>query len=330
MTNNFSGKMSTEDEVRHQFNRFFTRAKMQSTYKPYFLKSILDLTEYNDSPKSFQGKNWIKKLPDGLKVDLEFIASRFAFMYWNPHFKFRLKQSPSYPREDVHIHLILDDMQNKLEKRKKIPKITVFCSPLNSGIRKRIISKCIQTDVLHRLLKDCNVYDISDNKKSIFVSNSVIEFISKNKPLLQNAIDFVITSFLETCNTAPQIATKISEKEPLSQLKSSIFAQMIRKQNGLCFYCVKRKIEVQEHVIPKNYVWDTKPHNIVGACTKCNKEKWYNLLPDENTFNKVLERNDEEWIKKIEGDQYSREAYKSQYHTCHSDYADDEFWTPSD
>ncbi len=301
---------------------------MASTYKPYFLKSLLDLTEYENSAKPFHGKDWIKKLPDGLKVDLEFIASRFAFLYWNPHFKFRLNQTP-HPSDDVHVYTILDNLQNMLGERKKIPKITVFCSPSCSDIRKQIIYKCIKPDVLNRLLKDCKIYRISEDKKSIFVPNSVIEFISKNKPSLQNAIDFVITSFLETCNLAPQIATKISEKPPISNLKKSIFDQMIRRQKGLCFYCEKRKIVVQEHVIPKNYVWNTKPHNIVGACTECNREKWYNLLPDEDTFNKVLKRNDEEWLKRIEGDLYSREAYELQYNTCHQDYADEAFWSPS-
>jgi 5-methylcytosine-specific restriction endonuclease McrA len=319
--------LNTEQEVRQEFNRFFTRRSLASTYKPYFLKSLFDLTEYDDSTKQFHGKDWIEKLPNGLKVDLEFIASRFAFLYWNPHFKFKLKQSP-HPREHVHVYLILDDLQNMLEERKKIPKITVFCSPMYSNIRKRIITKCIKPDVLHRLLKDCNIYRISNDKKSIFVPNTVIEFIHKNKPSLQNAIDFVITSFLETCNSAPQIATKISAKSPVPNLKKSIFDQMIRIQKGMCFYCEKRKITVQEHVIPKDYVWDTKPHNIVGACTECNREKWYNLLPDKDTFNKVLQRNDEEWLRRIEGDLYSREAYELQYNTCHIDYANEAYWSP--
>lgn len=320
--------LNTEQEVRQEFNRFFMRRSLASTYKPYFLKSLFDLDEYEDPTKPFHGKDWIEKLSDGLQVDLEFIASRFAFLYWNPRFKFKLKQSP-HPREQVHVYIILDDLQNMLEERKKIPKITVFCSPFCSDIRKRIITKCIKPDVLHRLLKDCNIYSISDDKKSIFVPNTVIEFIHKNKSSLQNALDFVITSFLETCNSAPQIATKISAKPPVPNLKKSIFDHMIRRQKELCFYCEKRKITVQEHVIPKDYVWDTKPHNIVGACSTCNREKWYNLLPDKDTFNKVLQRNDEEWLRRLEGDLYSRDAYVLQYNTCHIDYADEKFWSPS-
>ncbi|MGQ0795196.1 MAG: HNH endonuclease [Nitrosopumilaceae archaeon] len=318
------------EQARLEFNRFFNKRTLASTYKPYFLKSILELTEFeNNSNSPFPGKQWVSKLKDGLKVDLEFIASRFGFYYWDPHFKFRLKQSPN-PKEDVHIHDILEDFQERLKGRGQRPKITVFCTLKQSDVRRRIISRCIKPDVLWRLLKDCNIYTISEDKESIVISDSVLEYIRMNKPALQHALNFVIASYLESCNSSPQIATKISEKQPVSNLKSKVFRVIKQIQNQKCFYCNKRPIDVQEHVIPKNYVWETKVFNIVGACKVCNREKWHNRLPKWNIFERVLDRNDEETFSNlILNSEYSKEGYKLTYKNCLQDYAKKEFWEPT-
>jgi len=319
--------MKDESEVLNEFNRFFTTRTLASTYKPYFLKSLLDLADYNNkSHKPFHGKQWIKETKNGLKVNLDFIASRFGYHYWDPHFKFRLKQSP-HPREDVHIYIILNDFQKILGDRKQRPKITVFCSPRHSEIRRRIISRCIKPDVLRRLLKDCNIYEISKDGDSVIIPTSVIQFIRKNKPTLRNAIDFIIVSYLETCNTAPQIATKISEKPPISSLSKEVFNKIKEIQNHICFYCKKRGIDVREHVIPKNYVWETKAYNIVGACKSCNRDKWHNKLPELKIFKQVLERNNSELFYSLKDDSYSMNGYELQYNNCRKDYSKG-FWKP--
>lgn len=306
-------------------NKFFTKRTLASTYKPYFLKSILELSGYQNGD-IVGGRDWIKRTDSGLLVKLDFIASRFGFHYWDPHFKFRLKQSAN-PHEDVHIYRILDDMQRDLGGRGNRPKITVFCSPKYANMRSRIISKCIKPDVLKRLLKDCPIYEVSNDENSISVSYEILRYMKLNKPALEKAIDFVITEYLEGRNSSPQIATKISEKKPPSNLNKSVFRNLVQSQSGTCFYCKKRSIDVQEHVLPKDYVWETKPYNIVGSCEKCNREKWHDKLPTRRIFERVLNRNDT-LLEMMKWDGYSRMSYEMQYKNCKTDYARG-FWKPS-
>jgi hypothetical protein len=318
-----------KSKLQSELNRFFRKRTLASTYKPYFLKAILELVDFDDKSKSLVcGDDWISKTDKGLSVKLDFIASRFGFYYWDTHFKFRLKQSPN-PTEDVHIHKILDDFQAMLGGRGDRPKITVFCSPKYEKIRARIISRCIKPDVLRRFLNDCAIYEISPDNDFILVPYEILDNMKANRPMIQKAIDFIITEYLETCNSSPQIATKIAEKKPISCIKQSIYQQFVSMQNNLCFYCNKRPIDAQEHVIPKDYVWETKPHNIVGACEQCNRGKWYNKLPKWDIFKEVLKRNDDERFSEImKKSGYSREAYELQYRNCHLDYAK-KFWTPN-
>lgn len=319
----------TYNQVRDEFKHFFKTRNMASTYKPFFLKCILELTDYDGKLGHFHGKQWIEKKEDGLQVNLEFIASRFGLEYWDHHFKFRLKQSPN--QKDVAIYRILDEFRKEIDRQGKIPKITVFCKADNITLRKKIISQCIKPDVLERLKKDCNIYQVSEDKNSIFIPNSVIEFLRENKIIIFTSLNFVITAYLEMCNESPQIATKISKKTPPPTISNEKFNQICNMQNNTCFYCPKGSIDVQEHVIPKDYVWETKPFNIVGSCEKCNREKWYDRLPTWKIFLKVLDRNDSlEFLHLRKTDDYSREGYTTRYKNCQTDYASKkELWEPS-
>jgi len=325
MIENFS---KTYNEVRGEFNKFFKTRNMASTYKPFFLKCILELTDYDKQLGHFHGKEWIEIKSDGLQVNLEFIASRFALEYWDHHFKFRLKQSPN--QKDVIIYKLLEDFRKDIGRHGKIPKITVFCKSDNSGLRKKIISQCIKPDVLDRLLKDCEIYEVSKDRNSIFIPNSVIEFLKDYQTTILSALNFVITAHLEMCNESPQIATKISKKLPPPKIPNDKFNQIKRMQNNLCFYCKNGSIDVQEHIIPKDYVWETKAFNIVGACEKCNREKWYDRLPKWDIFVRVLDRNDSpEFLPLIKNEDYSREGYTIRYKNCRTDYASKkELWAP--
>jgi hypothetical protein len=79
-----------------------------------------------------------------------------------------------------------------------------------------------------------------------------------------------------------------------------------------------------DHVIPFNFVYETKIFNIVPACSSCNRKKW-DRLPVPNIFDKVKERNENLTIL---GDYYNAEWYQELYETCRVGYhGDREFFT---
>jgi len=71
-----------------EFNRFFLSKTLASTYKPTFMKCLLDIGDCKED----EGKKWIKDNGDSLLIDLNFIAVRFIRYYWSLLFKFKIKQ----------------------------------------------------------------------------------------------------------------------------------------------------------------------------------------------------------------------------------------------
>ena len=56
-----------------EFNRFFSSKSLASTYKPTFLKCLLDLGDY----RTDEGSQWVSENGDSFIVDLNFVAARF-------------------------------------------------------------------------------------------------------------------------------------------------------------------------------------------------------------------------------------------------------------
>ena len=69
----------------NEINRFFLSKSLASTYKPTFLKCLLDLADYSQD----EGSQWIKQTDDSFEVDLNFVAVRFIRYYWPLKFKFK-------------------------------------------------------------------------------------------------------------------------------------------------------------------------------------------------------------------------------------------------
>ncbi len=63
--------------IRNEMERFFQKTNMVSTYKPMFLKALLDLGDF----KEHEGSQWVKDNGKNLEVDLNFVAVRFIYYY---------------------------------------------------------------------------------------------------------------------------------------------------------------------------------------------------------------------------------------------------------
>ena len=136
-----------------KFNSFFNTAKFSSTYKLVFLKSIMDISEFVESnEKSVLGHNWIKKHGNILRVDLDFIAIRYAKYYWDMFFKFRLRQS--HHPDDVTINKFFTKDGEPIRP----PKIEDLASKDYDVLRKQIITASISPQVLKKLIGEIDFY----------------------------------------------------------------------------------------------------------------------------------------------------------------------------
>ena len=311
------------------FNRFFhNEGRMSSTYKPVFLRALLDVGDLYDSEKSKKliGKQWLEVKDDKLLLDLNFIATRFAKYYWDMEYSFRLRQSQD--PQDANITRLVKSVH---EKGKKPPTIKELADDSMDVFRNTVIKKSIKPEVLVHLKTDMRDMYKKVSSNTIELDADVIEFLHTHKVVLRKGLNNVLGKYLEKLNRmTPQISNKIdSEQTKRTSLTSEIQIQMSKWQESKCFYCDRgiKKYHV-DHVIPFNFVFATDLYNCTLACQQCNCVK-SDMLPNKELFNNVIERNrditkDMQKINLI----YDEESYIQVFDTCIKEYNGDIFFTP--
>jgi len=294
-----------------EFNRFFSSKSLASTYKPTLMKCLLDIGDCKED----EGQKWIKDNGNSLEVDLNFLALRFIRYYWPLLFKSKLKQEAT--ATPIVVYRILNDNVGLFGKNKSRPTKQQLCQDKFAELRLKIIREGIKPQVLKKLLNDCNIYELGNNNNSIIIQKDIVQFMKENKKTLEAALNHTTAIYLEKINYTPNISIKLEEKILRTVLKDDDFSEIIKMQDGKCFYCEKRKSNfAQDHFIPWNYDSNTQSFNIVPACTKCNSSKSDNL-PNENFLKKILKRNQQ--LSEISYG-YTEDGFKRQYFECKSAY----------
>ena len=276
-----------------EFNRFFKSKNLASTYKPTFLKCLLDIGDYEND----EGSQWVNQKQNQYEVDLNFVAVRFIRYYWPLKFIFKIKQEAT--RTPIAVYRILDEFSELIGKKTR-PSKKLLCDDKFAEIRLKIIREGIKPQVLRKLLNDCNIYSITGGSNSIIISKKNVSFMKENKNILFSALNYTIAEYLEGCNTSPNISRCLREKiERPPKLPDAQFDEMIKIQNSCCFYCGCPEDELreengtkffQDHLIPWNFVRETKNYNIVPACFDCNSDK-SDKLPAKEYLNAKIDSN---------------------------------------
>jgi len=292
-----------------EFNRFFSSKSLASTYKPTFLKCLLDLGDYKED----EGSQWVSEDGDSLIVDLNFVAARFLRYYWTLRFKFKLKQEATAKR--IAVYRILEEYEDQIGV-KSTPSKSLMCSEQFKDLRFKTIQDGIKPQVLHKLLNDCKIYSINKGSTSIVIKKETVEYMKSNKKILEAALNHVLAEYLEKINSSPNISRKLEEKIPRTILKKDEFAKITAMEKS-CFYCGKKDERyAQEHFIPWNFIFDTQNFNIVAACNECNSSK-NDKLSDSIYLKKILARNAN--LEKLQFG-YSSEYFKNLYDSCLREY----------
>lgn len=323
------------------FKKFFSKGQMTATYKPIFLRSLLDLGDYDvrESGGGIKGpKEWIEVNGDTITLDLNFIACRFIKYCWDLEHSFKLKQT-SNPTDAAIITFIKRELINK--KYKNPPSIDVIASDTNKELRKNVIELCIKKQVLTYINTDMDKlynYKKTSNKKKtsdkIELHSSLIPFLRKHRVMIRNGLNYKLCLVLEKYNTsAPRIAMKVDFRNyPSRRLSPKSEAILDKYQKNKCFYCRTKYTKPQcrhiDHVIPFNYIFSTDEYNCVAACIDCNQIKT-DRLPEKEFFDKVIDRNEKinSIIDKFASrpmrnnfSSYDEKWYRRTYDNCINDY----------
>ncbi len=303
-----------------QFNLFFNKSTQSSTYKPTFVKCLLDIGDCKDG----EGKEWVEDNGEYYIVDLNFIIARFLRFYHPLKFQWKLKQEAT--EKTIAIYGILDRYK-ELVGIKSPPSLKKFCSEKFSGIREETIkNSAIQQMVMPLLLKDCNIYE--HDRKKITIKKEIVDYMKNNRNVLVSALNNMISIYLEKCNKKiPDISTKLLDEYARKPLSGEEKRNIISIAESKCFYCNNKfeKFEA-DHFIPWNFIPQTEIYNMVPACEGCNGSKSDNL-PDDEFLEKIIIRN-----KKLEKLplEYSDDFMNTIFGNCRSEYhgIDKELWKP--
>jgi hypothetical protein len=305
-----------ELESLQRLGTFFRNTDFSSSYKPVFLKSIIDLADYDEGEqnnvKKLLGHQWIKRTPDDkLQVELDFLAIRFSKYYWDMYYRFRLRQS--HTPSDVNIHKFFKDTdENPLHP----PSLEDLADEKHQELRKNVIKRSIKPEVLGKLNKDLGLYEIVKGKNHILFEHAIVEFFQKFNGILNPAINYVLTRYLERINFSPRIAEKVRGIPTRDHLTTREKEELLKFHGDACFYCERAAERYHiDHVIPFDYLFSTELFNSVLACASCNSQK-LNRLPNEEIFAKVLGRNK----KLARPNGYDQEWYQNLYRKCLVEY----------
>ena len=304
--------------IRDEFERFFHSNSMVATYKPMFLKALLDLGDFRED----EGSQWVKDDGDNLVVDLEFVAARFIYYSHPLYYKFKLKQQFGIMK--VISYKIFEKFdvfkpKNKVSKKE-------FCKEEYKDARIMLVRDGISKTVFPLLLKDCNIYKPIKKSKMFTFSKDNALYVKQHKNQLTKALNHELSLFLGKFNNSPNIPSKLEEKQKRPNLNKKDSIENIKIQNSKCFYCEKPGKEfAQDHFIPWNYVYLTEKHNMVPACVTCNSSK-HDSLSSKNFLEKIIVRN-----KKLElSAGYSESSMRSEWENCRLGYHGEnkKLWTP--
>ena len=247
----------TQVKFIDMFNGFFTSSTTVSTYKMFFLRSFIDLGRFGED--DLVGKEWVHREGDKIRLDLDFVAVRFARYYWDMEIAFHMRHMPERmadsddPGQDVlnivklirarssdmvkqRVMAAMDGMNpdvindsRKIEKeirsvlnRPNPPTLEELASPSFESFRQDVIKHAIKPEVLVKILNDMpDLYERVLGQNHILLDSGIVPFLKKFSPMINKALNYILALHLEKYNpSARHIATKIdSETEFESMLE---------------------------------------------------------------------------------------------------------------
>lgn len=293
--------------IRNEFERFFRSNSMVSTYKPMFLKALLDIGDFKEE----EGSQWVKENVDHYIVDLEFVAVRFIYFCHPLYYKFRLKQQ--FGIMTILSYKIFEEF-SVFNIKNKVSKVE-FSKDAYRDARNRLVKDGLSKTVFELLLKDCNIYSKIDSH-SFKISKDNVKYLLEHKHQLTKALNHELSLFLGTFNNSPNIPAKLQEKQKRPTLNKVDSRENIELENYTCFYCENSFKEFeQDHFIPWNFVYTTEKHNMVPACKECNSSK-HDKLASKKFLEKIIKRNQK--LKLSEG--YSESLMRNEWENCRLSY----------
>lgn len=283
------------DYIR-ELNAFFSGTGMTATYKPVFLRWLLDLGKYDVHGHNggLPGSEWIAVDGDTVTLDLNFVAARFLRHYWDMDDSFHLRQT-SNPGDAVIVQIVREG--RRARKSSGPPTLEELASPSGRALRRETLTRVIKKQALTYLQDDMtSLYSWKPGSDVITLCTDTIPFFRRHRETILNGLNPMLSDRLARLNrTVPHSSARPGEEaHALRALHPEAKRFLDAEQRQRCFYCDRPHGEETpgiDRVMPDIYAFSADMHNCVAACVGCGLQK-RDRLPAAEHFMGVLDRND--------------------------------------
>lgn len=186
------------------FDEFFRDGPMAGSYKPVLLDALIDAASYVEARRK---RDWININGDEIRLELDFIAARFALHYWEVHpFVFRhIAQGGTGKGSAKYDLKIIKIIRKHFKAPDKIPDIKYLESPDRRNLRREIIRDAIKPYVLPNLLNDMpGLYNYKRGENHITFDAGLSAYMDSHAALLRRKIQRKLDEHIRASNKKPR------------------------------------------------------------------------------------------------------------------------------
>ena len=243
--------MPEHDRYVAMFDGFFRSSAMSSTHKPVFVRALADIGKYDQG--DLIGRQWIHHNGARVRLDLDFVAARFAKYYWDMEAAFQMRHTPermadhNNPKHDIvmikliraqerqsrkdmlkktidgiddHVigdsHSVAEKVRSVLEQIKP-PTLGKLASDSMGEFRKKVIDQAMQ-EVLDHLRTDMPDLYSWNGERYIEFDFELIGFMRDSANMVKKASCYLLARKLEQINpSARLVATMINDGEDIEK-----------------------------------------------------------------------------------------------------------------
>lgn len=227
---------------------------MRSSYKSALLYTLTDIRFHENG--SLVGHEWIHPHEDKIKMDLDFIAIRFARYYWDVVMSGIRDMSERIANEDIPLQdaNMIELIKQELKNHNKIPSLNKLASTKMSTFRKNVIRGSLKdAEVFKNLLKNFNgLFTKQVGENYIMFDPNLIIFMKKHHNYIRDKLEDKIEKHLKKINkNYLPTKTYITRDSPfykyLANFNQKLFVMGMNHEESLVDYkkTMDKKISLQ-------------------------------------------------------------------------------------
>lgn len=219
--------MASYGEYSELFKRFFSTGRTYSSYKCVFLYALTDIARMGE--RGLAGEEWLSETEDGIILNLDFIAIRFAKYYWEVSdldINHTRNQTKAINSKRLAINVFATINKEK-SLHVSIPSLKELASPATKSFRSEILKKSIKPEVLKNLKTDFpDLYENDHSRSNIRLRKDIICYLKMHGESIRHRLQIKLKDHLERANPKrPCIEFAVGRENPFYEYLNSCRAQ---------------------------------------------------------------------------------------------------------